>query len=201
MFDRFTDEATAAIALARETAIASRAGAIDDLHILIACCRVKGSRAARVLLACGQDPVEVCARAEAGAARLASIDQAEVQPRSDQLPFSENTGLIVRTSLAEATRLGQQYIGTEHLLLAMLRTLGNAHDVLSRGGLKLLDASKAAAQVRPDEARVAAQPVTKLDVDAAIVWLRNSHETCIGLKRLELAQSLQDLIDELENMR
>ena len=143
MFDRFSDEAKGAMNFAHQAALSAKDAALTDMHILIGSCRTRGSLASRVLLACGQDPVEVCARAEAHAAQHSE----SWNERGEQLPFTLLAKRVLELTMAEADSLGHRALGTHHLLLGVVRSGGPASELLASGGLKLLDARNAALHV------------------------------------------------------
>ena len=53
------------------------------------------------------------------------------------MPFSERGKKALELALREAISLGHNYIGTEHVLLALVRGDGAAHDVLVGRGVRL----------------------------------------------------------------
>jgi len=53
------------------------------------------------------------------------------------IPFAKESKKTLELALREAVALGHNYIGTEHMLLAMLRGGGVAHDVLVARGVRL----------------------------------------------------------------
>ena len=53
------------------------------------------------------------------------------------IPFAKESKKTLELALREAIALGHNYIGTEHMLLAMLRGGGVAHDVLVARGVRL----------------------------------------------------------------
>jgi ATP-dependent Clp protease ATP-binding subunit ClpC len=194
VFDRFSDEAKRAMNLARQAAQSTGCDRLDDEHMLIGSCQTPGSLAARVLLACGQDPVEVCARAEVRAARMAT------GARDDgQLPFTPLAKKVLELTLEEAGNAGHRWLGTHHVLLGVLRSGGTAAEGLRAGGLSLLDARKAARQVH-ESARPAGEQATVAPKDRPnLQLLRGAIAVCMDLQEFELAESLWVLVERLES--
>jgi ATP-dependent Clp protease ATP-binding subunit ClpA len=196
MFDRFSDDAKDAVQIAREFASKHGSESLENLHLLAGCCRARGSLAARVLLACGQDPIEVCARAEASATQHRSP-----RPAGEPLPFSENAKRALQFMLEEAYSSGHGWFGTHHLLLGLLRDEGRAAELLKRGGLRLLDARKAAVEVHAAWEKT--QPAADLGTQRTvrITTVREAARICAQLDELDLASKLRDLAQRLEQPR
>ena len=165
--------------------------------MLIGSCRTRGSLAARVLLACGQDPVEVCARAEARAAQLASGARDEGQ----QLAFTPLAKKVLEFALEEASNASHKWIGTHHFLLGLLRSNGTAAEGLASGGLKLLDARKAAWEVHEAATPPSERPLQSQTMRGQAQILREARDVCIALQEFDVASTLRDLIHKLEHPR
>jgi ATP-dependent Clp protease ATP-binding subunit ClpA len=195
MFDRFSDEGKEAFQIARRSAQESRAEALDDVHLLIGCCRAADSLAARVLRTCGVDVIDLCARVETG---LASSGR--TAPPTGQLPFTSRTKQALELALDEAADQGHTWIGTHHVLLGLIRCGGPAAELLRLGGSEPSELGRAAAELHrledPDE-RASRLSISFLPKHA-IAMLRGARRVCIDLKELELASSLRNLIDRLE---
>lgn len=110
-FARFTPRARAVVVTAQNTAHDAGNAEITPAHLLTALVADKGSLATVLLEHQGVD-----AKTVAGAAPL--------PPRADDvpalIPFSGSSRKILEVTFREALRLGHNYIGTEHVLLAML---------------------------------------------------------------------------------
>ncbi|MBQ5556710.1 MAG: ATP-dependent Clp protease ATP-binding subunit [Aeriscardovia sp.] len=113
MFERFTDRAKHAMALAQRQAHSLNHAYIGTEHILLGLLEEKEGIAAQVL-------------AEKGItldkAREQVIDMIGMgdNPDAKHLPFTTNAKKILDLSLREALQLGHTYIGTEHILLALV---------------------------------------------------------------------------------
>jgi ATP-dependent Clp protease ATP-binding subunit ClpA len=98
-----------------------------------------GTSDASSLAALGIDLDEVRRRVEE-AFGPGALDRAR-RPRGRRwgghIPFAKESRKTLELALREAISLGHNYIGTEHILLAMLRGGGVAHDALAARGVRL----------------------------------------------------------------
>ena len=116
MFDRFTDRAKAAMGKARSISSSSGFEEIGSGSIFVGLLENPKSSAFQILKLVGVDPIIFLAEAR----RICSIPEEPVaEPTKTPLPFSSNSKLLIEASLDEASRLSHNYIGTEHLLLAI----------------------------------------------------------------------------------
>ncbi len=127
--ERFTQRAKRVLALAHEEAARMRHQHIGTEHLLLGLIREEGGVAGRALRALG---VEVD-RAREIVQRLAGTGVGSGQGR---LELSQGTKRVLEYALEEAQRMGHSYVGTEHLLLGLLRhDEGVAMRVLARLGI------------------------------------------------------------------
>jgi ATP-dependent Clp protease ATP-binding subunit ClpC len=114
VFERFTPRARQAVVHAQEEAQGMGSDHLGVEHLLLGLLRVREGLAARVLGELGVEPDAV--RAEI--ARV--VGRGEPTP-SGQIPFTPQAKAVLDRGLREALRLGHNYIGTEHLLLGLVR--------------------------------------------------------------------------------
>ena len=114
MFERFTERARQVVVLAQEEARALKHNYIGTEHILLGLLREEKGLAARVLETLDVDVDDV--RAQVG--RIVGQGD-EISP--GQIPFTPRTKKVLELSLREALALGHSYIGTEHVLLGLVR--------------------------------------------------------------------------------
>jgi ATP-dependent Clp protease ATP-binding subunit ClpC len=114
MFERFTDEARRVVVLAQEEARALGHGYIGTEHILLGLLSEGEGLAARAL---GALEITLDAAREQ---ITEMIGEGTGQP-SGHIPFTPRTKKVLELSLREAQRLGDSYIGTEHILLGVAR--------------------------------------------------------------------------------
>jgi ATP-dependent Clp protease ATP-binding subunit ClpC len=138
MFDRFTDRARKVMGLARQEAQRFNHEYIGTEHILLGLVQEEHSVAANVLRQMKIDTKKVRAEVE----KL--VQTGNNVGSIGQLPFTPRAKRVLQLSFEEATELGHNYVGTEHLLLGLLRERdGVAAMVLINLGLKLEDVRKA----------------------------------------------------------
>jgi ATP-dependent Clp protease ATP-binding subunit ClpC len=150
MFERFTDRARRVIVLAQEEAVALDHGWIGTEHILLGLARDGEGVAGRALTAMGISLDEMRQAVEAIIGRGASPP-----PESGHIPFTPRAKKVLELSLREAMQLGADHIGTEHILLALIREGdGVAAQVLRDGGVGLDRARRQVTELRagPPEA-------------------------------------------------
>src|SRR6516165_6779700 len=134
MFERFTDRARKVMALANQEAQRFNHEYIGTEHILLGLVKEGSGVAANVLKNLDIDLRKVRLEVEK-----------IVQPGPDRvtqgkLPQAPRAKKVIEYSIEEARSLNHNYVGTEHLLLGLLREQeGVAAQVLTNLGLKLED--------------------------------------------------------------
>jgi len=131
MFERFTDRARRVVVLAQEEARLLNHGFIGTEHLLLGLLREEEGVAARALasLHVELEAVRASVTEKVGPAR---------RPSSGHIPFTPRAKRVLELSLREALQLGHNYIGTEHLLLGLIREgEGVAAQVLTELGADL----------------------------------------------------------------
>jgi ATP-dependent Clp protease ATP-binding subunit ClpC len=114
LFERFTDRARRVVVLAQEEARALDHDDIGTEHLLLGLLREGNGLAVRALEALGISQDTVRHRVE----ELAGRGQ---QASSGHIPFRPEAKTVLRLALQESKDLGHHYIGTEHILLGLLR--------------------------------------------------------------------------------
>jgi len=114
MFERFTDRARRVVVLAQEEARLLNHNYIGTEHILLGLISEQDSLAARVLEQLGVSLEAVRAKVES------IIGEGGVAP-TGHIPFTPRAKKVLELSLREALQLGHNYIGTEHILLGLIR--------------------------------------------------------------------------------
>ncbi|HOS69533.1 MAG TPA: ATP-dependent Clp protease ATP-binding subunit [Bacillota bacterium] len=129
LFDRFTERAQKVMVYSQEEAVRQNYNYIGTEHILLGILREGEGIAAQVLKNKGIDLITVRQQVEA----LVGKGQQEV---GQVIGYTPRTKTILELSVEEARSLGQNYIGTEHLLLALIREgEGVAAQILMAMGL------------------------------------------------------------------
>ena len=196
MFDRLEDEAKAALDNARRCAADRQSSFLDDLHVLVGVCRLPDSLAVQVLIACGQDPIAVVARAEGRLARLPGKASG-----TGQLPFTPTLQRAFEGARTAAEGAGQAWIGSHHLLIGLLKAGGGASEILRSAGLTVADATRAACDLDRQAPAAAERGASVPDawLDPRVSTLRAAQQACVELGQLELASQLRDLAQLLEH--
>jgi ATP-dependent Clp protease ATP-binding subunit ClpC len=114
VFQRFTERARDAVVLAQEEARALRHNYIGTEHILLGLLREEEGVAARVLESLDITLDEV-------RAQVARIVGQGDELTIGQIPFTPRAKKVLELALREALSLGHNYIGTEHILLGLVR--------------------------------------------------------------------------------
>jgi ATP-dependent Clp protease ATP-binding subunit ClpC len=131
MFERFTDRARRVVVLAQEEARMLNHNYIGTEHILLGLIHEGEGVAAKALEAMGISLDAVRAQVEE------TIGQGQTAP-SGHIPFTPRAKKVLELSLREALQLGHNYIGTEHILLGLIREgEGVAAKVLEKLGADL----------------------------------------------------------------
>jgi ATP-dependent Clp protease ATP-binding subunit ClpC len=127
--ERFTQRARRVLSFAKEEAERLHHGYIGTEHLLLGLIREEGGVAGRVLRELGLEYRRILEMVErlTGANRTASVAQIDLSP---------GTKRVLEMAVDEARRMGHHYIGTEHLLLGLVRqNEGMAMDVLKKLGI------------------------------------------------------------------
>ena len=131
MFERFTDRARRVVVLAQEEARMLNHNYIGTEHILLGLIHEGEGVAAKALEALNISLEAVRAQVEE------IIGQGQQAP-SGHIPFTPRAKKVLELSLREALQLGHNYIGTEHILLGLIREgEGVAAQVLVKLGADL----------------------------------------------------------------
>ena len=128
MFEKFTDKARRVVVLAQEEATLLNHNYIGTEHILLGLIHEGEGVAAKALEALGINLEQVREQVQD------IIGQGQQSP-SGHIPFTPRAKKVLELSLREALQLGHSYIGTEHLLLGLIREgEGVAAQVLTKLG-------------------------------------------------------------------
>ena len=129
--DRFTKHARQVLQIAQEEALRLNHNYVGTEHLLLGLAKEENGLASRVLREVGATPAEVFRQVE----RMA--------PRNPRPPFGKptltpRTKRVIELAVEEARQMGHPYIGTEHLLLGLVREdEGIAAEVLRSVGASL----------------------------------------------------------------
>jgi hypothetical protein len=146
MFERFTEQSRRVVVLAQEEARMLGHNHIGSEHLLLGLLHEQGGTAADVLASAG-------ITLEAARSQVEELAVPGDKSPSGHIPFTQRAKKILELSLREALEQKKSYIGTEHILLALMRDSdGMGARVLERLGGSLpalrqqvLEAAEAAA--------------------------------------------------------
>ncbi|MEF2097787.1 ATP-dependent protease ATP-binding subunit ClpC [Bacillus sp. CFBP9009] len=130
MFGRFTERAQKVLALAQEEAIRLGHNNIGTEHILLGLVREGDGIAAKALYALGLGPDKIQKEVENLIGRG--------QDTAQTIHYTPRAKKVIELSMDEARKLGHSYVGTEHVLLGLIREgEGVAARVLNNLGVSL----------------------------------------------------------------
>jgi len=204
MFERFTDRARRVVVLAQEEARTLDHDYIGTEHILLGLIREGDGYAARSLESLGisldavrQQVQEIIGRGQ--------------QAPSGHIPFTPRAKKVLELSLRESLQLGHNYIGTEHMLLGLLREGdGVAAQVLVRLGADLDRVREQVIQLLhgyqgQDVGSAGSQPGGRARAglpDDALAWFDALDRRLTALERwVSMQPDLEDLDQDIAQVR
>ena len=160
--DRFSTKAQEALASAQSLALRGQHSEVGPLHLLAALLEDTNATPASILARVGATPAQALSVAQSELGRQPTVSGASPQPGSALMD-------ILTAADEQARNLGDDYITTEHFLLALADKPSQAKEVLSTFGVDRASVEKAIKQIR------AASGVTKVvdpDADASYEALK-----------------------------
>ena len=115
MLERFTERARQVIVLAQEEAKGLRHNYIGTEHILLGLCRVQDGIASPALEGLDVTVDRVCANV------VRVVGSGEALTLGEVFPFTPRAKRVMDRAHREALSMGHDFMGPEHLLLALLR--------------------------------------------------------------------------------
>lgn len=207
--ERFTQRARRVLSIAHQEAEGMRHNYIGTEHLLLGLIREEGGVAGRVLRELGLESVRVQEIVE----RLTGTGQY----RGGKLDLSPGTQQVLELAVEEARRMGHHYIGTEHLLLGLVRYgEGVALDVLRKLGItpeqirrqtrRVLQESSASRRVSGKERKTSKQGkqksktpmIDQLATDLTGLAEENKLDPVIG-RQMEIERVIQILARRTKN--
>jgi len=211
--ERFTQRARRVLSLAHQEAERMRQNVIGTEHLLLGLIEEEGGVAGRVLRELGLEPDRVREMVE----RLSGFGQY----RGGKIDLAPGTQQVLEFAIEEARRMGHHYIGTEHLLLGLvrsqeglamevLRKLGVTSEQIRRQTRRILQessttpsaATPAATSSRPAQRQEQSKPKTplvdQLAVDLTSKAEENKLDPVIG-RQMEIERVIQILARRTKN--
>jgi ATP-dependent Clp protease ATP-binding subunit ClpC len=125
--ERFTQRARHVLALAQQEAERAHQGLIGTEHLLLGLLKEDGGVAGRVLHELGLETERV--------REMIQRISGEGHHESGKIELAPDTQQVLEFAIDEARKMGHHYIGTEHLLLGLVRSEGTAMEVLKKLGV------------------------------------------------------------------
>ncbi len=146
MFERFTDRARRVVVISQEEARRLQHNYIGTEHLLLGLLAVRGGVAYKILDQFGMSPEgareEVVAQVGTGSTTM-----------QGHIPFTPRAKKVLELSLREALQLNHNYIGTEHILLGLVREgEGVAAQIIQAHGGDLRTVREAVIEILPAHA-------------------------------------------------
>jgi ATP-dependent Clp protease ATP-binding subunit ClpB len=154
--DKFTVKAQEALAASQDFAFKRRHTETTPLHLLYALIGQEDGLAVPILKKVGAGERVISEGLESALGALPRLEKG-VSDAPPSIAFQE----LLRTSMNEAESLRDEYVSTEHLLLALTEERGEAGKILSRAGLGRADVLKALESVRGSQRVTDQNPESK----------------------------------------
>ncbi len=126
--ERFTQRARRVLSLAHQEAERARQNNIGTEHLILGLMDEEGGVAGRVLRDLGMTPERVREVVQRVSSASTEFDPARIE-------LAAETQQVLEFAIEEARRLGHHYIGTEHILLGLIRVESTGMEVLRRLGV------------------------------------------------------------------
>ncbi len=197
MFERFTERARQVVVLAQDESRRLGHDSIGTEHILLGLLREEEGIAARVL-----ETLDVTLE-EVQADVIRVVGRGET-PETGQIPFTPGGKKTLELALREAVALGHDYIGTEHVLLGLVRAdegvgaeILREHDAdperIRQAIIRMLSGSAPLGEPKPepDEVELTCPPLAP-EVLAELERLTREKEAAVERQAFDEAASLRD---------
>ncbi|WP_456586828.1 ATP-dependent chaperone ClpB [Blastococcus sp. SYSU DS0973] len=130
MESKLTTRSQEAVAGAQRLAVDRGQAALEPLHLLVALLEQTDGIAGPLLTAVGADPLDVRSKADAALRRMPSVSGSTVSAPSPSREFLR----VINAAGEQASALGDEYVSTEHLLVGLAGSDGEAGAVLTGSG-------------------------------------------------------------------
>jgi ATP-dependent Clp protease ATP-binding subunit ClpC len=190
MFERYTETARRVIFFSRYEASQFGNPQIETEHLLLGILRENRGLTRRLKLDVEEIRGEVEGRVKIRAKTSTSVD----------LPLSDESKRVLAYAAEEAERLGDRHIGSEHLLLGLLREeKGLAAVLLRDAGLRIEAARKTIADVSVGERHAEPHPRAKVLGRPVIEFVENGRTLPVTAQMSILPQTGDEVVLEFED--
>jgi ATP-dependent Clp protease ATP-binding subunit ClpA len=209
VYSRFTDRARKVMQLANREAQRFNHEYIGTEHVLLGLIKEGSGVAATVLKNLGVDPRRVRLEVE----RIVQHGPGGEQVVTGRLPHTPRAKKVIEYAIEESRGLRHEYVGTEHLLLGLVREQeGVASQVLLNMGLSpdrvreevlhLLGNTDPSRRPGPQPREAAPRPLSPAaELDAHLVWLGELMERFVADRDVERAAEVLDQIERVRAVR
>ncbi len=156
-FDKFTEKAQEALLNAQELVRQFHHSQMESEHLLLALVEQADGIVPQVLAKAGLTPAALRGRLRAELERLPKV----TGPTPDGLVISPGVRQAVEAAQAEAQRLRDEYVSTEHLLIGLASVRESAGRILAEAGLTADALSRAIREVRGSQRVTDSNPESK----------------------------------------
>jgi len=197
MFERYTESARRVLFFARYEVSQLGKTSIEPEHVLLGLVRENKGIVARILALSQISPDDI---------RRQIVSRSEFREKtatSVEIPFSTQTKRVLQFTAEEADRLGHSYIGTEHVLIALLREEHSvAASILTTLGLRLDEVRRTTAELSAESPTASVSPA-HVAVSEQILQIKLLVQQLSGTpsgssQAQELAERIGRELDELK---
>ncbi len=198
--DKFTTRSREAIEAAQLAATTAGNSNIEPIHLLVALLLQEGGTAASMIAKAGADPSALVQAAVAQRDALPSASGATVQQPAGSAALTR----VLAQALDLATSMKDDYVATEHLLIALATVESSARQVLTDAGLNeaglrdVLTAVRGNRRVTSQEAESTYEALEKYSVDLTAVAEEGRLDPVIG-RDAEIRRVVQVLSRRTKN--
>ncbi|MCD6327523.1 ATP-dependent Clp protease ATP-binding subunit [bacterium] len=196
--DKYTEGARKSVYYAKKEAQRCGHPSLRTEHILLGLLKDPDNTSSAVLRECGIDPRAIRAKLSL------RMTTAVVSPSSQEIPFSVSAKRVLKYAKQEALSMNHRYVGTEHLLLGLIRERsGLASDVLHEIGVNLLAVKRriletTAVKRRAPQERSATPALDEIGRDLTRLAAGGKLDPVIGRKD-EIERAMQILCRRTKN--
>ncbi|KAA1427589.1 ATP-dependent chaperone ClpB [Nocardioides antri] len=198
--DKFTTRSREAIEAAQLAATTAGNSSIEPIHLLVALLLQEGGTAASMIAKAGADPVALARTAAAKRDALPSATGTTVQQPAGSAALTR----VLAQALDLATSMKDDYVATEHLLIALATVESSAKEVLTDAGLSeaglrdVLTAVRGNRRVTSQEAESTYEALEKYSVDLTAAAEEGRLDPVIG-RDAEIRRVVQVLSRRTKN--
>ena len=195
--DKYTEGARKSVYYAKKEAQRNGHASLRTEHLLVGLLKDPDNTGCAVLKECGIDPRAVRAKLSL------RMTPGTASPMTEEIPYSVSAKRVLKYSRQEALTMNHRYVGTEHLLLGLIRERsGLAADVLHEMGVNLLMVKRrileSTSVERVTKERSGTPALDEIGRDLTMLAARTKLDPVIGRER-EIERAMQILCRRTKN--